>query len=456
MSGTPATPSPASTPSGPQDRAQVVLPERRIRNPLDPRNPLSGVYIATMLFELAEGGLRFLLPIQLDSRGVSVEGIGFVVAVFSFTSLISRGFVGGVFRYDRARKLIIAAGISSTLAFLLLPLGDSVPVYAALMAADGFGWGVATTVLLAVVMTVTPETMSSASAMGWYVGFQGIALALATTVAGLLAQWFGTQAAMILLATIPVVAAILISLRLPHFEEASDGAGTGPAIVDDGQDEDVSSPGRFGWIRGGASATRRLLTGLPAAVWAAAIVAVYLNVMNGLLQSFFPLLGIAAGLTLAQVGTLSSIRVAISSLARFGAGWIFEHVPARFLHLPLLTASAVTVMVLPWTAASYIATLPFLAVNGISRGLLRVTTGAAAMEALKGRQTGTGAAAAVMTGGLDVGKMIGPLVGGVIAGAFGLDVMFVVVPLAFLLLYASFYIAAAWQRRRIDRSALPA
>ena len=183
--GRPAEPGHSAVP-GPVDRAQVVLPERRITNPLDPRNPLSGVYIATMLFELAEGGLRFLLPINLDSRGVSVEGIGFVVAVFSFTSLISRGFVGGVFRYDRARRLIIAAGVSSTLAFLLLPLGDSVPVYAALMAADGFGWGVATTVLLAVVMTVTPSTMSSAVAMGWYVGFQGIALALATTVAGLL------------------------------------------------------------------------------------------------------------------------------------------------------------------------------------------------------------------------------------------------------------------------------
>lgn len=454
MSRTPASPASAPSPGAPQDRAQVVLPELRIRNPLDPRNPLSGVYIATMLFELAEGGLRFLLPIQLDSRGVSVEGIGFVVAVFSLTSLISRGFVGGVFRYDRARRLIVAAGIASSLAFLLLPLGDSVPVYAALMAADGFGWGVATTVLLAVVMTVTPDTMSSAAAMGWYVGFQGIALALATTVAGLLAQWVGTQNAMILLATIPVVAAILISLRLPHRDVSLEPVMA--AAVDDGQDEDVSAPRRLDRVRGGVATARRVLVGLPAAVWAAAIVAVYLNVMNGLLQSFFPLLGIAAGLTLAQVGTLSSIRVGISSLARFGAGWIFDHVPARLLHLPLLTASAVTVMVLPWTAASYLATLPFLAVNGISRGLLRVTTGAAAMEALKGRRTGAGAAAAVMTGGLDVGKMIGPLLGGIVAGAFGLDVMFVVVPLAFLLLYAAFYLAAAWQRRRIHRAATPA
>jgi MFS family permease len=337
------------------------------------------------------------------------------------------------------------------------------------MAADGFGWGVATTVLLAVVMTITPSWMSSAVAMGWYVGFQGIALALATTVAGLLAQAIGVQNAMFTLATIPVIAAILISLRLPREAEEWAGRALDPApaahgapatlgvpaaaTVDDGQDEDVSAPGRFRWIRGGFSAARRILVGLPAAVWAAAIVAAYLNVMNGLLQSFFPLLGLAAGLTIAQVGTLSTLRVGVSSVARFGAGWIFSVVSPRRLHLPLLTASALTVVVLPWTAASWLVSAPFMALNGISRGLLRVTTNATAMDALRGRQAG--AAAAVMTAGLDVGKMIGPLVGGLVAGAFGLEVMFVVVPLAFLALYAVFHVAAIVQRRRLDESALP-
>lgn len=44
-------------------------PERPPRNPLDPRNPLAGVYLATMLFELAEGALRFLVPINLGTHG---------------------------------------------------------------------------------------------------------------------------------------------------------------------------------------------------------------------------------------------------------------------------------------------------------------------------------------------------------------------------------------------------
>jgi predicted MFS family arabinose efflux permease len=154
--------------------------------------------------------------------------------------------------------------------------------------------------------------------------------------------------------------------------------------------------------------------------------------MNGLLQSFFPLLGVSLGLTIAQVGVLSTVRTGASSVARFGAGWLFGRVgPARLL-VPLLTMSALTVAMLPWTAASYLLTMPVMALNGISRGLLRVTTGAAAMEALQGRRAGAGAA--LMTAGLDVGKMIGPLLGGLVAGIVGLPAMFLIVPLAFLAL----------------------
>ncbi|MFO1541162.1 MAG: MFS transporter, partial [Chloroflexota bacterium] len=185
-------------------------------------------------------------------------------------------------------------------------------------------------------------------------------------------------------------------------------------------------------VVGAPGAIGRTLVGLPAVVWAAALVAAYLNVMNGILQSFFPLLGLSLGMTLAQVGMLSSVRVGVSSLARFAAGPIFSRVDARRLHLPLLTLSAVTVVSLPWLATSWLLALPALALNGICRGLLRVTSGAAAMDALRGERTG--AAAAVMTAGLDVGKMIGPLAGGLVASVAGLPATFVVVPLAFLAL----------------------
>ncbi len=107
--------------------------------------------------------------------------------------------------------------------------------------------------------------------------------------------------------------------------------------------------------------------------------------------------------------------------------------------------SAATLALIP-SAGSYLVNLPLFALNGISRGLLRVSTSATAMEETPGHQTGL--AAAVMTAGLDLGKMIGPLVGGLVAAAVGVDTMFRVVPFGFLLAYGVLYVVALRGRRR--------
>lgn len=409
------------------------------RNPLDPRNPLAGLYVATMLFELAEGALRFLVPINLHDRGLGPSAIGLVIFAFSFTSLLARGVAGGFFRPDRARLLIVGAGLASTIAYLLTPFVTDVAAFTVLMAFDGFGWGVATTCLLAMMMLCTPASISPAVAIGWYIGFQGFAFALAATVGGILADLVGIQTAMLILATLPVLAAALIGLRLPPVVR---DMGVDPAQVAR-QDELVGLRGRRRLQGRLASAVGRLGL-LPFAVWAAALVAVYLNVMNGLLQSFFPLLGLALGLSVAQIGTLSGVRSGVSAVSRFGAGWIFARVPPHRAHLPLLVMSAATLALLP-SAGAYLLYLPLLALNGISRGLLRVTTSASAMEETPGHQAGV--AAAVMTAGLDVGKMLGPLIGGIVATLFGLDTMFRVVPFAFLAVYLVLYVVATRRRR---------
>lgn len=401
--------------------------DRAFRNPLDPRNPLAGLYLAAGLFELAEGALRFLVPINLDARGLTPAEIGFVIFAFSLTSLLSRGVAGALFRPERARALIIVAGLASTIAYLLTPFVTDVAAFTVLMAFDGFGWGIATTCLLTMVMLCTPTNISPATAMGWYIGFQGIAFAVATTVGGVLGQAIGVTGAMLALATLPVVAAVLISIRLPPIVRSMD---------------DPDRPRQVGgMIRG----SLRQIGLLPFAVWSAALVAVYLNVMNGLLSSFFPLLGLAIGLSIAQIGTLSSIRSGISSIGRFGAGWLFDRVGATRLHAPLLVVSAATLALLP-AAGSYLVVLPLLAANGLSRGLLRVTTSATAMEATAGHQAGM--AAAVMTAGLDVGKMLGPLIGGLVAATIGLDAMFRTVPFAFLAAYWLIYVLARRTRSR--------
>lgn len=427
----------------------AASPARAISNPLDPRNPLAGIYLATMLFELAEGALRFLVPLNLHARGLGPASIGFVVFAFSATSLVARAVTAGVFRPDRARWLIVGSGLASTAAYLVTPFVTDVAAFTILMAVDGFAWGMATTCLLAMVMLCTPAAISPGVAMGWYIGFQGVAFAVATTVGGVLAEAVGIQAAMLVLATVPVIAASLVSWRLPPivrdamapFDQASPAAEAAAAGAEADGDAPSTFPGRRRLADGVRTVVGRVGL-LPVAVWAAALVAVYLNVMNGLLQSFFPLLGLALGFSVAQIGMLSSVRSGVSAVARFGAGWLFARVPPDRLQLPLLSLSAATLALLP-SVGAYVVHLPLFALNGISRGLMRVTTSAAAMDATPGHLAGT--AAAVMTSGLDVGKMVGPLIGGVVASVVGLDAMFRIVPLGFLVGYLALVVAA---RRR--------
>lgn len=388
-----------------------------------------------MLFELSEGALRFLVPLNLDSRGITPDQIGLIIFAFSLTSLLSRGVAAALFRPERARLLIVGAGLASTVAYLLTPFTNDVAVFATLMAFDGFGWGMATTCLLAMLMLCTPDDMSPAVSMGWYIGFQGIAFAIATTLGGFLGEIAGIQVAMLILATVPVLAAALIGLRLPPVVRTAERPGS-----------DAIGP-----VEQVRAAVRRVGL-LPFAVWAAALVAVYLNVINGLLASFFPLLGISLGLSIAQIGTLSSVRSGVSAIARFGAGWIFGRVSPRRLHWPLLAMSTVSLALLP-SVEAYVVALPLFALTGVSRGLLRVTTSATAMEQTQGHQAGM--SAAVMTAGLDVGKMVGPLIGGFVAAAAGLPTMFRVVPFGFLVAYGVLYAIAARARRSVAPSAGP-
>jgi MFS family permease len=120
--------------------------------------------------------------------------------------------------------------------------------------------------------------------------------------------------------------------------------------------------------------------------------------------------------------------------------------------VPLLTLSAATLAILP-SIGSYLVMLPLFAANGISRGLLRVTTSASAMEETPGHQAGM--AAAVMTAGLDIGKLLGPLIGGIVAASIGLEAMFRIVPFAFLALYALIYLPAFRGRRGSTRGSAP-
>jgi MFS family permease len=121
---------------------------------------------------------------------------------------------------------------------------------------------------------------------------------------------------------------------------------------------------------------------------------------------------------------------------------VFSRVDPASLTLPLVVAGSLATSAIPSVISSFVLQVPLFAVAGLSRGLLRVTGSADAFEGAGGDERRHGVTAALLYGGLDLGKIAGPVIGGAVAGAFGIATMFRVVPLGFLALYLALAIPA--------------
>lgn len=186
-------------------------PRRASRNPLARSNPLAPIYVAVFLFSAGEAMLHVLVPpymaLELRARpGV----VGTVLAVFALAALLARLPVGAVYTAGRARKLVLVGGGLSAVAFAAVPLVRGAAPFAGLMAIDGFGWSIATTVLMAALVAARPPGLSTAWAMGWYAGFNGLGHTVAGAVAGFLADRFGFTASFLALAAVVGGATVII------------------------------------------------------------------------------------------------------------------------------------------------------------------------------------------------------------------------------------------------------
>jgi len=430
--------------SGSRSKRGDAARDRDFFGPLRSSNPLAPIYGLMLAFDTGEGALRFLLPVFVRELGQPYTIVGTMTAVFGLATLITRLPTGLAYREHRARRLLMIAGFACSMSFMLLAFTSSLPLVGLLIAIDGVGWGVVTTVLLSLMLANRPPRTTPAAAMGWFVGINGLGHALAALIGGVLADTVGIRAAFLMLGAVPLIATLLMGRVLakhagsqgPTKEET---AGTTP--------EDVPAPDA---TRG---AKRRLtLTGLreglrrsvrvPTVVWTAAFVSFYANTMNSLLVSFFPLLALTLGMTLSQAGALSAIRSGTSALARFAAIPVIERVGERRLRTPTMIASAAATTAVSLTPV-FLLQAPIWALNGLFRGVLRVGTSTEAMSAVSDEDSGP--TAALLSGGLDLGKIAGPLVAGAVADVVGVAAMFRIVPLGFLVV---FLVLGAVERRR--------
>lgn len=414
-------------------------PPRRIsRNPLSRSNPLAPVYVCVFLFSAGEGMLHVLVPPYLGVElGARPAVIGSVLAVFAIASLAARLPTGALYTLDRARLLLVLGGGLSALAFAVVPLVEGVVPFAVLMAIDGFGWSIATTAQLAVLVAARPPGFTTTSAMAWYSGFNGLGNTVAGASAGFLADTLGFAPSFLILAAVPAVATAVMVSAMPWREVSTTVTAT--------EESPLRLRGAWGEI-----------SSMPLVVWTGVLIMVYINLVNGVVNGFHPLLALGAGLTLSQIGVLSTCRSWASSTVRLGSGVLFARRDGRWLTTPLVLLGAVSLFLLPDVRSSFLLQVPLFLAAGLSRGLLRVTGSAEAVDGVGADDRKQGMVAALLQGGLDLGKLIGPLVAGLVAELFGLAAMFRIIPALLLAIYLPVAFASGGRARRRSPAAAAA
>jgi predicted MFS family arabinose efflux permease len=379
---------------------------------------LAPVYLSVFLFMGGNAALTVLVPVYLsrDAR-LGPAAIGIVLGALSVASLAVRLPTGLLYSATRGRALLFAGGACSASSFALIPFVRSPVVLGLLLALNGLGWSVATTVQLALLVARPPAGISTAAAMGYFAGAAGVGN-MAAVLGGVSGDLIGLRTTFWVFAATPLVAALLMSAQVPR----------------------VVARQRLREERPRASL--RQLVRLPLAVWVGVLVMFFINGLNSMTNAFHPVIARRAGLSLTQIGALSSVRSWASASSRFGSGPLFQRFDAKGLTLPLVAIGTLATCFVPSVIGIFVLQIPLFLLMGLSRGLLRVTGSADAFEAVADDDRGHGLVSALLYGGLDLGKIVAPVVGGIVANVWGYATMFRVLPAAFLLLYLALAIPA--------------
>jgi len=354
--------------------------------------------LGTFVVMLGFGILAPVLPNYARSFGVGYDAVGLLISAFSFARLVSDPFVGRfIDRYgERAMTMLgsVWVGVSSVAA----AMAPTFPLLVLFRALGGVGSALFFAALLSFLLRTIPPENSGRAMSVFYASFN-LGFIAGGPLGGVFANAFELETPLYIYAGACFLAAVLFwrTLHDPPRHE-----------------HEVR--------RGGL---RRLPWGRPL-VTVLFVNLVYLWMIGALFQTLVPLFGTEDPdlmLTLGGVGLGLAIATATELVTLYPAGHATDHRGRRAVLIPALAGLAAI------TAVFGLASTPLMFM--IAMGLLGVASGYAGVppapmlsdvtpEELKGT------AVAVFRFSGDLGFVIGPLVAGWAANAFGFTGAFLV------------------------------
>ena len=388
-------------------------PQRGVRAELLGRGILL-TYLVCLVSTTTEGAQNLLFPLYLDRYGYALTAIGTLSSILGVMRLLSRVPVGTRYRASRSRNqqlVWLVAFLLSTSGYAFVH-GD-LPLVVLVTVVHGFTFGALGTINLAVAIDISGGRKAGA-VMGWYTAALSAGYAIGAFAAGALADRIGLDATLFWLGLVPIVGMIAVRL-MPEIPDAA----RAPAIA-----------GVPWWRRGVAA-----FVAIDGRVWLAFAIVLFINVLSDSTDTFFPLYGTAIGLPVALIGVLKASKSASATVIRFFSGALFRYVDFRAINFWAVIVFAATMFVIPYVGASAAPVLLAVFLTaGLCRGILRVTSAATVAE-IRAEGRDIGLASGVYNAGLDLGAIIGPVAGGLLAATVGIPVMFQLLAVVSLGLY---------------------
>ena len=390
-------------------------------------------YLAITAITSGDGLNSVLMPLLLADAGYSAPAIGPLVAALGIASLASRFPVGAIYRPARARWLLIVSLVASAACSLFYPYAAaSAPLILTVRVLHGLASGAATTVNLAFFIDTQASGTSRARAMALYGGGMAAGYTLGNLSGGLVGDLLGYPGAFTLGALFWTGGICQVLTSAAHKVTSSEPAHARPT--------ERSGP------RGPAAMLRALRD--PAVV-GVTMMAFQLNAILTIGGTFFPLIGRAAGLGLAEIGLVRAVHSLVNAVARPLSSPLITRLGADRASFASFALQAVALGAIPLLAFAGLPVfmLIFILV-GAGRAIGFTANAIALAEDIPESRLSRGIASSLFNAAKDVGNIAGPIIGSTLVSLVGLPAMFMIAPSLLLLLQLAVNASARRSARR--------
>jgi len=361
-----------------------------------------------------------IIPPYLQALNIPVAIIGSLISLGPIFALFSRLPIGMVYTHGRARLLIAITVVAMGVTNLGYSIATNTLAFAIVHALNGLAYGAVTTLYMAFFVDSLPPGENRNHAMGYYVGSLAVGYSTGNLFGGWVADHMGYGTTFQLGAVLAVIPVALLWLL-------------GSSTQRVGLEKEPSK------ITLGDSFKAILEPGLATVV----TVALFLNLLHQMTGVFFSLYGLAVGLSLTQIGLLRAAYAGCNAVTRPVSGHVVNRLGHRKLsYFGLPIQAAILILVPVFTGFGML--LVVYVTSGFMRAVVVVANAVGLVQDVPEAKVRRGLASGIYNAAGDLGNILGPAVGGVIAQATSLGSVFVIGPLGTTILF----LMGVWSVRR--------